>query len=52
LRALVDHLAQRDVRLKDLERHCRFAVDAEYADLDCELHEGITVAVLPPMSGG
>jgi deoxyribonuclease-4 len=52
LTALVAALAERDPRLSDLERHCRFAVNEEYADLDCALHEGATVAVLPPMSGG
>jgi deoxyribonuclease-4 len=45
-------LAERDARLKELERHCRFAVDEEYAGLDTILREGAAVAVLPPMSGG
>jgi deoxyribonuclease IV len=52
LTALVAALAERDARLVDLGRHCRFAVNEEYADPDCDLHEGMTVAVLPPMSGG
>ena len=49
---LVGALGEQDLRLTNLERHCRFAIDAEYADLDCLLNDGMTVVVLPPMSGG
>ena len=45
-------LAERDSRLADLKRFCRFAVNEEYAPLNTTLTEGCTVAVLPPMSGG
>lgn len=52
VRDLTVHLAERNARLIQLETHCRFAVDEEYAALDQALHEGARVAVLPPMSGG
>jgi molybdopterin converting factor small subunit len=52
LSALAAVLSERDARLANLNRHCRFAVNEEYAELDCVLGEGVTVAVLPPMSGG
>ncbi|HZT40769.1 MAG TPA: deoxyribonuclease IV [Chthonomonadaceae bacterium] len=52
VRKLAAHLEERDGRLAGLERHCRFAINEEYADPDQVLMEGNTVAVLPPMSGG
>src|SRR5579871_1043253 len=52
VRQLAALLEERDSRLAGLERHCRFAVNEEYADADQALLEGNTIAVLPPMSGG
>ncbi len=52
VRGLSAALAEKDARLADLARHCRFAIDAEYVGLDTVLQEGAAVAVLPPMSGG
>jgi molybdopterin converting factor subunit 1 len=49
---LTRKLAEREPRLADLKRFCRFAVNEEYAELDTKLTEDCTVAVLPPMSGG
>ena len=45
-------LEKRDVRLKGLSAHCRFAVDEEYCELAADLPDGAGVAVLPPVSGG
>ncbi len=52
LQSLALRLAERDARFAGLARHCRFAVNEEYAEISCVLTEGCTVAVLPPMSGG
>jgi deoxyribonuclease IV len=49
---LADALVERDARLADLCRVCRFAVNEEYSSLDTLLIEECIVAVLPPMSGG
>lgn len=49
---LVATLEMRDVRLKGLVGHCRFAVDEEYCALTSQLRDGAGVAVLPPVSGG
>ena len=45
-------LAAHDARLDGLEKHCRFALNEEYAALDAALTHGAAIAVLPPMSGG
>jgi deoxyribonuclease-4 len=52
LQTLTAQLAQSDPRLSSLARHCRFAVNEEYATPETPLSEGCIVAVLPPMSGG
>ncbi len=45
-------LETRDPRLVGLARHCRAAVNEEYAPSDTRLDEGDEVAFIPPMSGG
>ena len=52
IRDVAAALAARDARLADLEKHCRFALNDEYAALDAPISDGATVAVMPPMSGG
>jgi molybdopterin converting factor small subunit len=38
--------------LRDWEGRVLLAVDHEYADKDVVLHEGVEVAVMPPVQGG
>jgi deoxyribonuclease IV len=45
-------LSRKDDRLGTVEKHCRAAVNEEYAPLETELSEGDEVAFIPPMSGG
>lgn len=52
LNDLLSQLVSIDERLQGIDKHCRFAVEADYAPLNTLLREDCTVAVLPPMSGG
>ena len=52
VRSLIDTLEAHYPSLQNLEQHCRFAVDAEYVNVDALLTPDCEVAVLPPMSGG
>ena len=38
--------------LGSLMANSLFSVDHEYADDQCRLHEGVEVALIPPVSGG
>lgn len=49
---LVRALAERDPRCQELDRHCRIAVNEEWAAPETILNEGDEVAFIPPMSGG
>lgn len=50
--SVIDELASRFPRLREWKSHVRIAVNREYAENDCELHDGDEVALLPPVSGG
>lgn len=52
VRDLAHWLEGQNPRFVGLEKHCRFALNEEYAALDAALSEGCVVAALPPMSGG
>ena len=52
LKDLVDELENQNSALKDISKHCRFAINEEFAPLHMKLSEDDVVAVLPPMSGG
>ncbi len=52
IRAIVAQLTANDARLTRIATHCRFAIDAEYANLDDTIPPNSLLAVLPPMSGG
>lgn len=49
---LVAVLEKRDVRLKDLAAHCRFALNDAYCEISTKIEDGALLAVLPPVSGG
>jgi molybdopterin converting factor small subunit len=49
---LAELMYLRHPRLRGMSASVRFAVNAEYADLQRELHEGDEVAVIPPVAGG
>jgi sulfur-carrier protein len=50
--AVIDELAQRLPERRPLLDRCALAVNQEYASPSAPLHEGDTVAVIPPVSGG
>jgi len=37
---------------RELLERCALAVNAEYVERDCIVHEGDAIAVIPPVSGG
>jgi sulfur-carrier protein len=45
-------LVQSNSKFTDWKTVLRFAVNHEYVDNDCILHNGDEVAVIPPVSGG
>jgi len=45
-------LAEAKPALRDLLERCAIAVDEEFANDNLELRPGLTVAVIPPVSGG
>jgi molybdopterin converting factor small subunit len=47
-----DLLAENCEQLKKLSSVCAFAIDGHIAKRNTTLHEGCTVAILPPVSGG
>lgn len=50
--ALWEVLCARHDALCGLRGHLRIAVDEEFADPDTPVHDGATVALIPPVSGG
>jgi molybdopterin synthase catalytic subunit len=47
-----DKVLERYPELRRFGRSLLFAVNQEYAALDCEVHDGDELAVFPPVSGG
>jgi molybdopterin converting factor small subunit len=47
-----DLLAENCEQLKKLSSVCAFAINGHIAKRNATLHEGCTVAILPPVSGG
>ena len=52
VRALAERLERSFPTLGSLLQHGRVAVDEEFAEADTLLRDGVTVAWMPPMSGG
>jgi molybdopterin converting factor small subunit len=52
LRNIVAAAIERFPRLEPLTKSALFAVNEEHARADHPLHEGDTVAIFPPVSGG
>jgi len=50
--AVLAALEQQMPERRELLRRCALSVNEEYAAPDLSLHEGDTVAVIPPVSGG
>jgi molybdopterin converting factor subunit 1 len=50
--ALRKSLEERHNKLQGALGGCRVAVDEEFADAETILHDGQTVAFIPPVSGG
>ena len=51
-RELIRALSQRNPIIGPLLDVSRLAVNAEYVQIDTQLHDGDEVAVIPPVSGG
>lgn len=51
-KALVEILRKTHPKLGDALSACRIAVDEEFSDDGAILHEGQTIAFIPPVSGG
>jgi molybdopterin converting factor subunit 1 len=50
--AVLAELARRLPERRELLGRCALAVNEEYASADVSLHDGDTIAVIPPVSGG
>lgn len=50
--AVLAELARRIPQRSGLLERCALAVNEEYTSADLSLHDGDTVAVIPPVSGG
>jgi len=50
--AILAELERQMPERRELIRRCALSVNEEYAAPDLSLHEGDTVAVIPPVSGG
>ena len=52
LRDAIDAIMRAHAALLPLSERLAVAVDERYAHLDSPLHEGCTIALIPPVSGG
>jgi molybdopterin converting factor small subunit len=47
-----DGLANSSAQLETIASMCALAVDGKLASRETSLHDGCTIAILPPVSGG
>jgi molybdopterin converting factor small subunit len=52
VRDVLSHYARGSPHFKAMLPSLAVSVNREYAELDCALHDGDEVALLPPVSGG
>jgi len=50
--AVLDELRRLFPAQRELLERCALAVNAEYVERDCVVHEDDAIAVIPPVSGG
>jgi molybdopterin converting factor small subunit len=48
----VDLILNRYSKLKEISNSLRYALDEEYAEGAMQIHDGQTLAVIPPVQGG
>jgi molybdopterin synthase sulfur carrier subunit len=50
--SVLEHFLKVSPKLSSWKDQLRLAVNFEYVDLHCQLHDGDEVAIIPPVSGG
>ena len=49
---LFEQLQKRYPQLRDFEKSVLFGIGVEFVDRNHELHDGDTIAIMPPVQGG
>ena len=49
---LFEQLRKRYPQLRDFEKSVLFGIGVEFVDRNHELHDGDTIAIMPPVQGG